>query len=50
LEAVDLIASGKLDVKRFVTHKFPLEKIEEAMYATEDREMDALKIIIDPWL
>ncbi len=50
LEAADLIASGKIDVKKIITHKFPLEKIEEAMYATENREKDALKMIVDPWM
>jgi len=50
LDAIDLIASGKIDVKKIVTHKFQLEKIEEAMRATEDRNMNALKVIIDPWI
>jgi len=50
LEAVDLIASGKVDVKKFITHKFPLEKIEEAIRTLEDRSLNAIKIIIDPWM
>jgi L-iditol 2-dehydrogenase len=50
LEAVDLIASGKIDVKKFITHKFPLEKIEEAINALENRDMNAIKVIVDPWL
>ena len=50
LEALDLIASGKVDVKKFITHKFPLGKIEEALRTLEDRRRDAIKVLIDPWL
>ena len=50
LEALDLIASGKVDVKKFITHKFPLEKIEEALHTLEDRRLNAIKVLIDPWL
>ncbi|MCX8170989.1 MAG: alcohol dehydrogenase catalytic domain-containing protein [Candidatus Bathyarchaeota archaeon] len=50
LEALDLIASGKVNVKKFITHKFPLEKLAEAMRCLEDRSMNAIKIIVDPWM
>lgn len=50
LEAVHLIASGKIDVKKIITHKFSLEQIEEAIFAAEDRTQNALKIMIDPWM
>ncbi|MFQ6094964.1 MAG: alcohol dehydrogenase catalytic domain-containing protein [Candidatus Bathyarchaeia archaeon] len=50
LAAVDLIASEKIDVKKIITHRFPLEKIEEAIRTVEDRSKDALKVIIDPWM
>jgi len=50
LEAINLIASGKVNVKKFITHKFPLEKIEEAIHTLEDRTKGAIKIIIDPWM
>jgi L-iditol 2-dehydrogenase len=50
LEALDLIASGKVDVKKFITHKFPLKKIEEALHTLEDRRLDAIKVLIDPWM
>jgi L-iditol 2-dehydrogenase len=49
LEAVDLIASGKVNVLKFITHKFPLEKIEAAINILEDRGASAIKVIIDPW-
>jgi len=50
LEAINLIASGKINVKKFITHKFPLEKIEEALRTLEDRTTGAIKVIIDPWM
>jgi len=50
LTAVDLIASRKIDVKKIITHKFPLGKIEEAIRTVEDRNKNALKVIIDPWM
>jgi L-iditol 2-dehydrogenase len=50
LEAVDLIASGKINVQKFITHKFPLEKIEKAINILEDRGANAIKVIIEPWM
>ena len=50
LAAVDLIASKKIDVKKIITHRFPLEKIDEAIGTAEDRTKNALKVIIDPWM
>jgi len=50
LEAVDLIASGKVNVGKLITHKFPLEKIEEAIRTLEDRNLNAIKVIVDPWM
>jgi len=50
LEAVDLIASGMVNVKKFITHKFPLEKIEQAISSLEDRRLDAVKVVVDPWM
>jgi len=47
---LDLIASGKINVKKFITHKFPLEKIAEAINSLEDRSSNAIKVIIDPWM
>jgi L-iditol 2-dehydrogenase len=50
LAAVDLIASGKIGVKKIITHRFPLGKIEEAIRTAEDRSKNALKVIVDPWM
>jgi len=45
-EALSLIASGKVDAKKFVTHKLPLEKITEGLNLV--REGKALKVVILP--
>ena len=50
LKALELVSSGKIDVKKFITHRFPLNKIKEAIMALEDRSSNALKVIVDPWL
>jgi len=50
LEAINLIASGKVNVKKFITHRFPLEKITEALNTLENRDMNAIKVIVDPWM
>ncbi|MFA5859428.1 MAG: zinc-dependent dehydrogenase [Elusimicrobiota bacterium] len=43
-KALDLIAKGKINAKNFVTHRFPLEKIVDAMETT--RSGAGLKSII----
>ena len=50
LKALELVASGRINVKKFITHRFPLNRIEEAIIALEDRSSKALKVIVDPWL
>lgn len=44
--AIDLIASGKFDVKKLITHTFPLEKTVEAIETV--RRGEGLKVIIKP--
>lgn len=43
---IGLIASGKIDAKKIITHRLPLEKWEEAFEAIET--MRALKVILIP--
>jgi len=45
-QAIDLIASGKLDVRPFVSHRFPLEEIGEAFRTAESKE--GLRVIVQP--
>jgi L-iditol 2-dehydrogenase len=43
--AIELVQSGKVDVRSLVTHRFPLERAAEAFHSAVKR--DGLKIIID---
>jgi L-iditol 2-dehydrogenase len=36
-QAVDLIASGAIDMKRYISHRFPLDQINDAFAAAEGR-------------
>lgn len=36
-EAVDAVASGKIDLARLMTHAYPLERLGEALQATRDK-------------
>lgn len=42
--AIDLIASGKIDVTKIVTHRFPLSQITEAFTVAADKELGAVKV------
>ena len=42
--AIDLIASGKVDVTKIVTHRFPLAQITEAFTVAADKELGAVKV------
>ena len=45
--ALDLIASGALDVKPLITHRFRLEDSTNAFETVIDKNSKALKVIID---
>ncbi len=42
--AVDFIAQGEIDMAPFVTHQFPIERVQEAFDLAESREDGALKV------
>ena len=44
--AVELIASGRIDVKPFITHNFPLEEIMEAFATAEGHS--GLRVVVNP--
>jgi L-iditol 2-dehydrogenase len=44
--ALDLIATGQIDVSELVTHRLPLEKIGEAMRIAQERSDGARKVAI----
>jgi threonine dehydrogenase-like Zn-dependent dehydrogenase len=45
-EAVDAVASGKLDPSKLYTHRYPLERLGEALDATRDRPGDFIKALV----
>ena len=45
-EAVEAVASGRLDVGPLYTHRFPLERLDEALNATRDRPDGFVKALV----
>jgi D-xylulose reductase len=45
--AVDLISSGKIDVKRLITDRFKFEKAEEAFELVRQGKESVIKVIIE---
>jgi len=48
LQARDLLVSGKIDGRPLVTHRFPLDRFNEAVKVQSDPSQGSLKIIIIP--
>ena len=47
-EAVEAVASGRLDPSPLYTHSFPLDRLDEALDATRDRPEGFLKAVVTP--
>jgi len=47
-EAVEAVASGRLDPSSLYTHRFKLDELSQALDATRDRPTGFLKAIIEP--
>lgn len=45
--ALELVASGKIQMKRLVTHRFKLADAEDAFQVARDRANKAIKVVID---
>lgn len=45
--ALELVSSGKVQVKRLVTHRYKMVDAEEAFEAARDRSTKSIKIVID---
>ncbi|KAF3985371.1 hypothetical protein FT663_01870 [Candidozyma haemuli var. vulneris] len=45
--AVDLVASGKIDVKRLVTNRFKFEEAEKAFDLVKEGRTDVIKVMIE---
>ena len=47
-EAVDAIQSDLIDPRMLITHRFPLERLDEALDATRDRPGNFIKAVVLP--
>jgi threonine dehydrogenase-like Zn-dependent dehydrogenase len=47
-EAVDAVASGRLDPSPLYTHRYPLERLGDALNDTRDRPDGFLKALVVP--
>jgi threonine dehydrogenase-like Zn-dependent dehydrogenase len=47
-EAVEAVASGRLDPSALYTHRYPLDRLDEALDATRDRPDGFLKALVVP--
>ncbi|MFC3076683.1 zinc-binding dehydrogenase [Phenylobacterium terrae] len=47
-EAVEAVASGRLDPSSLYTHTYPLDRLDEALNATRDRPDGFLKALVTP--
>lgn len=48
-EAVELLNSGKINVKPWITHHFRLEEFEEAFALLLSEPKQAYKVVFEPW-
>jgi len=48
LAARDMLVAGKIDARPLVTHRFPLEKFNEAVRTQADPASGALKVVVIP--
>jgi L-iditol 2-dehydrogenase len=46
-QAVNLIAAGRPDIKPYISHHFPLDKIKEAFETAEGHK--GMRVIVQPW-
>jgi 2-desacetyl-2-hydroxyethyl bacteriochlorophyllide A dehydrogenase len=46
--AVSLLASGKVNLRRLVTHSFPIDNISEAFRTFKERIGGAIKVVVQP--
>ena len=46
-QALDLIASGKVDVKPLMTHRFELQEAIKAFHVARDGTEGAIKVLIN---
>lgn len=47
-DAIEAVRSGVIDPARLITHRYPLEKLDEALNATRDRPDGFVKAVVTP--
>jgi threonine dehydrogenase-like Zn-dependent dehydrogenase len=47
-EALDAIERGIIDPSLVITHRFPLDRLDEALNATRDRPGNFVKAVVTP--
>ena len=47
-EILKLIADGRIDTTPLITHRFPLDRIEEAYNVFENRLDGVIKVAVEP--
>lgn len=45
---ISLAATGRLDLRRSVTHRFPLEQADEALRVLHTKDGDPLRVVVNP--
>jgi L-iditol 2-dehydrogenase len=46
-QAIELIASGRPDIKPYISHRLPLDKIQEAFAIAEGHQ--GMRVVVKPW-
>lgn len=44
--SIEMVKQGKADVASYITHRFPLEQVEDAFVTARDQKADSLRVLI----
>ncbi len=44
---VDLLNAGKVDLQSLITHRFPLEKTQEALQFAHEHKEESIKVVVN---
>jgi threonine dehydrogenase-like Zn-dependent dehydrogenase len=47
-DAIEAVRSGLIDPADLITHRYPLDKLDEALNATRDRPGNFVKAVVTP--